>query len=76
MKIINAYKAKTTFSALLREVKEKHERYTITLNGEPAATLEPVLSLEHKQLVAQRIKAMRPIKSKINIRNLIDEGRR
>ena len=76
-KQVSAFDAKTHLSSLIREV-EGGQSFTITRRGSPVARLEPVKpqSGEVHELLA-RFRAVRQrIKDEINIRELIDEGRK
>ncbi len=76
-KQVSAFDAKTHLSALIREVEEG-QSFTITRRGTPVARLEPIhdQSGEVNNLLA-RFRAVRQrIKGNINIRELIDEGRK
>jgi|RhiMethySRZTD1v2_1073278.scaffolds.fasta_scaffold15537_4 prevent-host-death family protein len=78
---IAASEAKAKFSALLDRVR-RGESFSITLHGEVAARLVPVNrpSREHIQAAIARLKASRstlnpPGKKKLEVKDLINEGR-
>jgi len=76
-KQVSAFDAKTHLSSLIREV-ENGQSFTITRRGSPVARLEPIHDQagEVNDLLA-RFRAIRKnIKGNINIRELIDEGRK
>jgi len=76
-KQVSAFDAKTHLSSLIREV-EGGQSFTITRRGAPVARLEPIHEQggEVSDLLA-RFRAVRQrIKGNINIRELIDEGRK
>jgi prevent-host-death family protein len=80
MALIGAFEAKTHLSALLDRVS-RGEKITITRHGIPAAMLIPVeetkTKLTHKEIVEGRRKLRKRIKpGKINVRQMVQEGRR
>jgi prevent-host-death family protein len=80
MSEIGAYEAKTRFAALLKRV-EQGERITITRHGRAVAVLSPapgsadrtVTEAIDEILAFRRGRRLGP---GLNVRNLIDEGRR
>jgi len=74
---ISAFDAKTHLSALIRKV-EAGQRFTITRRGSPVAHLEPVQ--QDSDAVDTLLAAFRAVrqrmKGEIDIRELIDEGRK
>jgi prevent-host-death family protein len=77
---VGAYEAKTHFSELLDKV-EAGEEITITKHGTPVARLVPVkkkYSVEERRKAIERIKELSKGLSLggLNIRDLINEGRR
>ena len=77
MKKVNAFEAKTKFSELLREA-EKGESFVICRRGKEVALLIPFKreseDLRKILLSFQEIRSQ--IKDTVNIRELIEEGRR
>jgi len=76
-KQVSAFDAKTHLSSLIREV-EGGQSFTITRRGAPVARLEPINDQggDVKELIA-RFRAVRQrIKGNVNIRELIEEGRK
>jgi len=76
-KQVSAFDAKTHLSSLIREV-EGGQSFTITRRGSPVARLEPIHDQggDVRDLLA-RFRAVRQrIKGDINIRELIDDGRK
>ncbi len=80
MKIeIGAYEAKTRLADLLQQVKSG-KQFTITNRGKAVADLVPSQKSRQKNKVkaVQRFKAFmlqHPIKQRVNIRALLNEGR-
>jgi prevent-host-death family protein len=80
MASVGAFEAKTHLSELLERVR-RGERITITRHGIPAAMLVPVAPEERKPLHAEIVEGMRRLRSrmkrgKVNVRELVNEGRR
>jgi len=74
---VSAFDAKTHLSALIRKVEEG-QSFTITRRGAPVAHLEPVQQgggEVHALLAGFRAVRQR-IKGNVDIRELIDEGRK
>jgi prevent-host-death family protein len=76
---IGAYEAKTRLPELLRQVKAGR-RYTITNRGEAVADLVPSeagRTRDHKAVIEkfQAFLARNPIRGRVNLRELIEEGR-
>ncbi len=73
---IGAFDAKTKFPELLRAVRKGH-RYTITLRGEPVATLAPLPRAKPSGMAVEAMlsftKSRRP--SALDLKSLIEEGR-
>jgi prevent-host-death family protein len=80
MKIeIGAYEAKTKLPELLRQV-QAGKRFTITNRGKAIADLIPSQGLTTKDPVAAidqflAFKKSNPVREKINVRALMEEGR-
>lgn len=80
MKIeIGAYEAKTTLPELLRQV-QAGKRFTITNRGKPVAELGPpaTASRPDAKTAIETFQAYRranPMRRKVNIKALIEEGR-
>lgn len=79
MDVIGAYDAKTRLPELLKRV-EKGERITITRHGVPVAVLQPPEGTPIAE-PAKTIAALRQFRSRhaldgLEVRKLIDEGRR
>lgn len=80
MKIeIGAYEAKTRLAELLQQVKTG-KRFTITNRGKAIADLvpsQPALQKDKAKAVRRFTAFMQqhPVKKRINIRELLDEGR-
>lgn len=80
MKIaIGAYEAKTKLPELLRQV-QAGKRFTITNRGKPVAELGPPATPQKPDAKAaidafQAFRKANPVLHKINIKELIDEGR-
>jgi prevent-host-death family protein len=76
---IGAYEAKTKLPALLRQV-QAGKRFTITNRGKPVAELGPP-SMQGKADAKAAIDAFQafrkanPVRQKVNIKELIEEGR-
>ncbi len=73
---IGAFDAKTKLPELLRAVRRGH-RFTITLRGEPIATLVPVPAKKHSESAVAAMLAFtksRPVSS-LDYKALIEEGR-
>jgi prevent-host-death family protein len=77
MKTIGAGEAKTQLPALLEKVR-KGEQYTITRYGVPIAMLIPAAHKSDPRVVIERLRDLRRgVKlDGVNIRELIEEGRR
>ncbi|HET9097217.1 MAG TPA: type II toxin-antitoxin system prevent-host-death family antitoxin [Candidatus Baltobacteraceae bacterium] len=78
MKTVGAFEGKTHFSALLEEAR-RGETIVITKKGKPVAQLGPVSENRPAITPAQAVKnlfALKGIRGPVNIRELIDEGRR
>jgi prevent-host-death family protein len=80
MKIeVGAYEAKTKLPELLRQVQQG-KRFTITNRGKPVAELGPPSGLQrpNAKIAIEAFKAYRsahPVGQRIDIRELIEEGR-
>ncbi len=74
---VSAFDAKTHLSALIRKV-EDGQSFTITRRGSPVAHLEPVnrQSGDVHELLTRFQTVRKRIKGSIDIRELIDEGRK
>jgi len=74
---VSAFDAKTHLSALIRKV-ESGQSFTITRRGIPVARLEPVQEVgDEVQALLSGFRAIRQrIKGKVDIRELIEEGRK
>jgi len=76
---IGAYEAKTTLPELLRQVQAgKH--FTITNRGKPVAELGPPATTHRPDAKAaieafQAYRKANPVRRKVNIKALIEEGR-
>jgi len=76
---VGIYEAKTRLAALLREVAAG-KRFTITNRGKAVAELGPPTSLRKPDAKAaidafQAFRKVNPVRRKVNIRELIEEGR-
>jgi len=76
---IGAYEAKTRLPELLRQVKAGR-RFTITNRGEAIADLVPseaARTRNHKVVIEKFQKFMdaNPVRGRVNVRELIEEGR-
>lgn len=76
---IGAYEAKTRLPELLRQVKAGR-RYTITKRGEAIADLVPSeagRTRDHKAAIEkfQAFLAVSPVRGRVNVKALIEEGR-
>ena len=76
---IGAYEAKTKLPALLREV-QAGKRFTITNRGKAVAELGPPASQYRADAKAaieafQAFRKTNPMRHKVNIKELIEEGR-
>jgi prevent-host-death family protein len=80
MKIeIGAYEAKTKLPELLRQV-QAGKRFTITNRGKPVAELGPPPGQQKPDAKAaidafQAFRKANPVRQKVNIKELIEEGR-
>ncbi|MBN4073215.1 type II toxin-antitoxin system prevent-host-death family antitoxin [Mariprofundus ferrooxydans] len=76
-KQVSAFDAKTHLSALIRKVEEG-QSFTITRRGSPVANLEPVnqRSDDVHELLARFQAVRQRVKGNVDIRALIDEGRK
>jgi prevent-host-death family protein len=80
MKIeIGAYEAKTKLPELLRQV-QAGKRFTITNRGKPVAELGPPPAQQKPDAKAaigafQAFRKANPMRHKVNIKELIEEGR-
>jgi len=80
MTSVGLFEAKTRLSELLRRVK-RGERITITTHGVPTAILIPAGEVSQKPSHAEIVEGMRQLRSRfkrrrVNVRALIEEGRR
>jgi prevent-host-death family protein len=76
---VGIYEAKTRLAALLREVAAG-KRFTITNRGKAVAELGPPTSLKKPGAKAaidafQAFRKANPVRRKVNIRELVEEGR-
>jgi prevent-host-death family protein len=76
---IGAYEAKTKLPELLRQVLNG-KRFTITNRGKPVAELVPVGSISKRNSAAaidryEAFMRLNPVKGRLNIKQLIREGR-
>jgi prevent-host-death family protein len=76
---VGTYEAKTRLPELLREV-QRGKRFTITNRGEPVAQLVPMeTAAPHDAGTAidafLAFKAAHPVKERVDVRELIEEGR-
>jgi antitoxin (DNA-binding transcriptional repressor) of toxin-antitoxin stability system len=76
---VGIYKAKTPLAALLREVAAG-KRFTITNRGKAVAELGPPTPLHKPDAKAaidafQAFRKANPVRRKVNIRELVEEGR-
>lgn len=77
-KKISAFDAKTHLGQLLRDA-ESGQSYLIVRRGKPVARLEPVEASEgrdYKRLAAAFREIRQRIRGRVNVRELINEGRR
>lgn len=77
-KKVSAFDAKTHLGQLLRDA-ESGQAYLIVRRGKPVARLEPAASETERDFkrIAQAFREVREsIQGTLNIRELIDEGRR
>ncbi|HXT02295.1 MAG TPA: type II toxin-antitoxin system prevent-host-death family antitoxin [Elusimicrobiota bacterium] len=77
-KKISAFDAKTHLGQLLRDA-ESGQSYLIVRRGKPVARLEPVEAPEdrdYKRLAAAFREIRKRIRGRVNVRDLINEGRR
>ena len=80
MTSVGLFQAKTRLSELLRRVK-RGERITITTHGVPTAVLVPVEEAAAGPVHSEVVEGMRKLRKRlkrgrVNIRQLIEEGRR
>ena len=79
MASVGGVEAKTHLSSLLDRV-ELGETITITRHGEPVAVLAPVQEkakkLTHDEIMAGMRALRKSIRGKLDVRKLIEEGRR
>lgn len=78
MATVGAFEAKTHLSALLDRV-ERGETITITRHGEPVAVLAPANApgkATHEEIVAGLREIRKRVRGKVDVRKLIEEGRR
>ncbi len=78
MKTVGVFEAKTHFSALIEDAVAGRTT-VVTKNGKPVAEIVPVRDGQNRgQELAERIRALRKHTNfgDLNIRELIDEGRR
>jgi prevent-host-death family protein len=83
MASVEASQAKTHLSALLKRVK-RGERITITTHGVPTAILIPVEGSPARPAHAAIVEGMRKLRKRVqrlgrgrlNVRDLVEEGRR
>ncbi len=78
MKTVGVFEAKTHFSALVEDAAAG-KTTIVTKNGTPVAEIVPVRqSRSRGQQLAERVRALRKQANlgDLNIRELIDEGRR
>jgi len=80
METIGAFEAKTHLASLLDRVA-KGEKITITRHGVPAALLVPVGSSQQKLSHKEIVQGMRDLRKrvkpdKMNVRDMVNEGRR
>lgn len=76
---VGIYEAKTRLAALLRQVATG-KRFTITNRGKAVAELGPPAALKMPDARAaidafQAFRKANPVRQKVNIRKLIEEGR-
>jgi prevent-host-death family protein len=76
---IGAYEAKTKLPELLRQV-QAGKRFTITNRGKPVAELGPPSTHQTPDAKAainafQAFRKANPVRQKVNIKELIEEGR-
>ena len=77
-KKVSAFNAKTHLGQLLRDT-ESGQSYLIVRRGKPVARLEPVEASErcdYSQLAAEFREIRKRIRGRVNVKNLINEGRR
>ena len=79
MKTLGTFEAKTKFSALIEEVQHG-QTIVVTRNGKPVAQIGPVAE-QAREEVAQAVERIRALRKRlklgnVNIRNLIEEGRK
>ena len=76
---INAFEAKTRLSELLRET-EQGVSYIVCRRGKEVARLTPPLKetkgIKLKEVLSSFLEIRQQISGKVNIRELIEEGRR
>ena len=80
METVGAFEAKTHLADLLDRVS-KGETFTITRHGQPAALLIPIEGIKDKLTHKEIIQGMRSLRKKVktdkmNVREMIEEGRR
>ena len=83
MKTVGVFEGKTRFSALIADAL-KGETTVITRNGEPVAEIGPVQKgrSDRRKVAVERIRALRSRLAAegkldgLNVRELIDEGRK
>lgn len=79
MVTVGVFEAKTHLSSLLDRV-ERGETITITRHGEPVAVLAPAKETgakpTHGEIVAAFRKIRGSVRGKVDVRKLIQEGRR
>jgi prevent-host-death family protein len=83
MKTLGIFEAKTRFSAVVEDA-QAGKTTIVTKNGKPVAEIGPVKTQQpgRSKIAAQRLRSLRATLSAegklrgINIRELIDEGRR
>ena len=77
---VGLFEAKTKLSELVRRV-QRGERITITTHGVPSAVLIPVQERARRPAHADIVEGMRQLRKRlkrgrVNVRALIEEGRR
>jgi prevent-host-death family protein len=80
MASVGAFQAKTHLSELLKRV-QRGERITITTHGIPTAILIPVEEAHPRPAHAAIVEGMRKLRKRmgrgrLNVRELVEEGRR
>lgn len=76
---VGTYEAKTRLPELIRQVQQG-QRFTITNRGEPVAQLVPIDAPTVTDAAAAidaflAFKSAHPVKQRVNVRELIEDGR-